>query len=158
MDGLTLALCAAALASGAVLIIFLVLYRMRKGAKGLAGRVRRPPKKTGDDVCGICFGSVAKEDVIARCGCGQAFHDTCAEPVGACPYCKTSYNELAKEAPDCVACPACGADVAGSVCGCGAVVNRDGTFTCRCGNSIDINDPVCRKCGTEYDLCKGAGR
>jgi len=153
MDGLTVAAIAAVAVAVPLAALFL-LIRAKRDADECIHEVQR---KTPGDVCGICFGAISKEDVIARCGCGQAFHDFCAEPTGACPYCETPYGDLLMVTPDCVVCPACGADVIGSVCGCGAVVNRDGTFTCRCGNRIDVNDPVCGRCGTEYDVCKGRG-
>jgi predicted amidophosphoribosyltransferase len=41
------------------------------------------------------------------------------------------------------------------VCRCGAVVNRNGTFTCACGSPLDVDDPVCRRCGTEYEVRRG---
>jgi hypothetical protein len=40
------------------------------------------------------------------------------------------------------------------VCECGAVVNREG-FICSCGNMIDADDPVCKKCGKEYEVRSG---
>ncbi|MCL2785815.1 MAG: hypothetical protein FWD81_01135 [Methanomassiliicoccaceae archaeon] len=157
MNDLMLAAIAAGTAA-ALLAVLLVLMRARKDSSGFAENGRAPPKKRTEGLCGICFGAVSKEDILARCGCGQAFHDACAEPVGACPYCKAPYEELVRDTPDCVTCPSCGADVAGSVCGCGAVVNRDGTFTCGCGNALSVSDPVCGRCGTEYDVCKGRDR
>lgn len=86
------------------------------------------------------------------------FHDACAEPIGACPYCEAPYSDLTAEVPDCIICPSCSSGVVGDVCVCGAVVNRGGVFTCLCGNALDVNDPVCGKCGTEYDVCSGRGR
>ena len=159
MDALTFAVisvCAAAAAVAALLI----LRNMRKEAAGkFPQRARRPSKKRqGEDVCGICFGPISKEDMMAKCSCGQVFHDTCARPTGKCPYCASPYGDLKVDAPDYVRCPACGSDVVGNVCSCGALVNRDGTFTCSCGTPVDVNDPKCRKCGREYDVARGGAR
>jgi len=153
MDDLTVAIIVAA----AVAIPLTALLLLFRAKRDVSGDAPAPLKKAAEDVCGICFGAVSKTDIVARCGCGQAFHDSCAGPTGTCPYCGTPYGDLVTDTPDCITCPACGSDVIGNVCRCGAVVNRDGMFTCRCGNPIDINDPVCGRCGTEYDVCKGRG-
>jgi len=147
------ALLAAAGVFIAVVILFM-LIRIRKGAKkSISGRPRRSP--AGKDVCGICLGTVSKGDMIARCGCGQIFHDACAKPTDICPYCERSYAEFAIESPHCVKCPSCGSDVVGNVCECGALVNRGGTFICGCGNALDASDPVCGRCGAKYELRSG---
>jgi hypothetical protein len=135
---------------------FLALRSIRKGTqKSIFGRPRRRPAAVKEDVCGICLGPVSKEDMIARCSCGRTFHDTCARPTDSCPYCGCPYNNLTIESPHCVKCPSCGSDVVGNVCKCGAVVSRDGTFVCACGNLLDASDPVCGKCGAEYELRSG---
>jgi hypothetical protein len=156
MDTLTFS-TVAIIALSVVLAILFLIMRTKNDMRIISRRdIRRPSKRKGsEDVCGICFGNILKSDVIAKCGCGNVFHDTCAEPTGSCPYCNCAYSGLVKETPVCVTCPSCGSDVVGNVCGCGAVVNRDGTFTCGCGASLDINDPVCKKCGKEYEVCSG---
>jgi len=145
-------------AAAAVIILgtFLTLRSIKKGTRrSISKRPRRKPAARKEDACGICLGPVSKDDMIARCGCGRTFHDACARPTDSCPYCGCHYNDLTIESPQCVRCPSCGSDVVGSVCGCGAVVNRDGTFMCRCGNVLDTSDPVCGRCGTEYELRSG---
>jgi hypothetical protein len=142
----------------AVLMVLFLLLRARNDMRTLKKQHRPSRRKRKEDMCGICFGAVSKGDIIARCGCGNVFHDSCAGPVGACPYCGSSHTDLVREMPDCVTCPSCGSDVTGNVCGCGAVVNRDGTFTCGCGTLLDVNGPVCKRCGKEYDVCSGRGR
>jgi len=136
--------------------ILFMLGRIRRGTrKSISGRPRKRP--AGKDVCGICLGTVSKGDIIARCGCGQIFHDACAKPTDTCPYCGRSYNEFTIETPHCVKCPSCGSDVVGNVCECGALVNRGGTFICGCGNTLDASDPVCGRCGAKYELHTGRG-
>jgi len=143
-------------AAAAVLIVLVLLAGMRRGIRnGLGEKMRMPPERAAEDVCGICFGAISGSDMVSRCACGQVFHDSCAMPTGACPYCKAPYDDLSVESPDCVTCPSCGSDVVGNVCGCGAVVNRNGVFTCGCGAPLDISEPVCRRCGREYDVCSG---
>ncbi|MDR2867015.1 MAG: hypothetical protein LBV13_06430 [Methanomassiliicoccaceae archaeon] len=156
MDLLVFALLAVCAVAVLTVILFLILGKKKDAYRRFTGRVRRPRgRKTDGDVCGICFGMISKGDMVARCGCGQLFHDACAEPTGMCPYCRSSYDDLAVESPDCVICPSCGSDVVGNVCGCGAVVNRGGAFTCECGTPLNIDDPVCRRCGKEYDVRSG---
>ncbi|MCL1904768.1 MAG: hypothetical protein FWG19_01420 [Methanomassiliicoccaceae archaeon] len=159
MDTLMFAAVSAAMVAIVLIVLFLVLRTRSdtdKLAQDLAKRERETEKekgkKTPEDICGICFGSVTKADMIARCACGQVFHDGCAEATGNCPYCERPYDELKIEEPVCVRCPSCGSDVVGSVCGCGALVGRDGIFTCVCGNVLNVNDPVCGKCGKEYEI------
>jgi len=155
MDDLMLLAAIAAGTAAVLIFVSILLVGTRRSAERNFAESAEPHRNRADDVCGICFGIISKEDVIAKCGCGQAFHDTCAGPTGACPYCMTPYDGFVKETPDCIICPSCGNDVVGNVCGCGTVVCRDGTFTCKCGNTLDVNDPVCGKCGTEYDVCRG---
>jgi DNA-directed RNA polymerase subunit RPC12/RpoP len=160
MDPDTFTYVAIAMAAAVVIVIagtFLLLGKAKEGMrKSLSRRQRKRP--AGKDVCGICLGPVSREDVIAECGCGQIFHDVCAKPTGACPYCDSAYNEFKIESPDFVKCPSCGSDVVGNVCACGALVNRGGTFVCGCGNALDASDPVCGKCGAKYELRLGRGK
>ncbi|MCL2891065.1 MAG: hypothetical protein FWF40_04140 [Methanomassiliicoccaceae archaeon] len=159
MDTGTFTIAAVALATAAAVIVvcvFFLLGKVRKGTqRSISGRQRRRP--AGKDVCGICLGHVSKGDVISECICGQVFHDACARPTGACPYCDSPYSEFRTESPDCVKCPSCGSDVVGNVCECGALVNRGGTFVCGCGNVLDASDPVCGRCGAKYELRSGRG-
>ena len=150
----------AAIGIGTAAVLLIVLFLLMKARKSTQGRPwRRARRASGrempGDVCGICFGTISKTDMTAKCSCGQAFHNTCAGPTGNCPYCGAPYGRLVVEAPDLEICPACGADVVGNVCTCGAVINRDGAFICECGGTLDVNDPVCGKCGKEYDVCMG---
>jgi len=148
------AIVTAVVAIAVIISIYFLLGKVKKGTrKSISGRPRKRP--AGKDVCGICLGPVSRGDVIAECGCGQVFHDACAKPTGACPYCDSSYDRFKIETPDFVKCPSCGSDVVGNVCSCGALVNRGGTFVCGCGNTLDASDPVCGKCGAEYELHSG---
>jgi len=143
-------------AAAAVLMMTFMLIRMRNDMRnGLPENVKATPERRAEEVCGICFGEIQRYEKVCRCACGQTFHDSCAGPTGACPYCKAPYGDLAVESRGRVTCPSCGSGVTGNVCGCGAVVNRDGAFTCVCGSPLDINEPVCGRCGREYDVCSG---
>jgi len=159
MDPGTFNIVVVVMAAAAIVVAavtFFALGKVRKGTqRSISGRPRKRP--AGKDVCGICLGLVSKGDVIAECGCGQIFHDACAKPTGACPYCDSPYVGFKTESPDCVKCPSCGSDVVGNVCACGALVNRGGTFVCGCGNVLDASDPVCGKCGARYELHAGSG-
>jgi len=154
MDGSTFAAVAAVAAVILIAVLFLLIGTGRNVRKDLARMRRKHPKRSSGDLCGICFGTISNDDMIARCACGQTFHDACARPTEACPYCERPYPELTVESPDCIKCPSCGKDVVGNVCVCGAVVNRGG-FTCGCGNSLDVNDPVCKRCGKKYEVRSG---
>jgi hypothetical protein len=154
MDALTFAGMAVIAAGVMVAVLFLLFSTERGLEKNMKKPVRRPPAKAHGDVCAICFGAISNDDIIAKCECSQTFHASCAEPTGKCPYCDRPYSDLVTESPECVKCPSCGADVVGNVCGCGAVINRQG-FVCGCGNKLDVNDPKCSKCGKEYEVCYG---
>ena len=154
MDSLTFAGMAAVAAAAMVVVLFLLFSTERGMYRNRKKRGRRPPAKAQGDVCGICFGTIANNELITKCACSQTFHETCARPTGKCPYCERPYDELTTESPDCVKCPSCDADVVGNVCKCGAVINREG-FVCTCGNGLDANDPVCGKCGKEYEVRSG---
>ena len=104
--------------------------------------------------CGICLGRIGDESV-AECPCGMIFHDACALPTGACPYCSRPYSEVSVRKPDRARCPVCGRYIKGNSCLCGAVLPwPDGTFTCSCGASVDGEDPVCSSCGAVYELTR----
>jgi hypothetical protein len=154
MDTLTFAGMAALAATAMVIVLVLLVGTERNMRSNVKRGAQRPPAKAQGDVCGICFGTIMNDDVMTKCACSQTFHEACAKPTGKCPYCDRPYTELVTEPPECAVCPSCGSDVVGGVCGCGAVINRDG-FTCVCGNKIDANDPVCRKCGKEYEVRSG---
>ena len=155
MDLTTFAAVAACVAAALFIVLFVLLRAKKDVLRGLRKKIGMRRKVATADVCGICFGSITNADMVARCGCGQTYHDVCANPTGPCPYCKAAYDTFTIETPDCIRCPSCGSDVVGNVCGCGAVVYRDGMFTCGCGEALDVNEPVCGRCGTEYDVCSG---
>jgi predicted amidophosphoribosyltransferase len=49
-------------------------------------------------------------------------------------------------------CPECGRPMKSGHCACGAVApGKDNTFICKCGNVVDVDKPVCRKCGAVYE-------
>lgn len=101
--------------------------------------------------CEICYGKIESEEV-AICKCGKLFHRACAEPTKSCPYCGTPFTDMEIREPNRARCPACGRFINGSICECGAVLPRkDNTFLCSCGNRVDVNKPVCRKCGAVYE-------
>jgi len=101
--------------------------------------------------CEICYGRI-DDDPIAICSCGKIFHDACAKPTGSCPYCGEKYENMEVREPERKRCPVCGRFLKGSICSCGAVLPRkDGTFICKCGNVVDMNKPVCKKCGAVYE-------
>lgn len=156
---MNLILLSAAVIIGAVLLTAMLMLVMKKDTKreiviGTRGRRtsavsdtdqsdgRTVPQERKNETCGICFGVISEGDAVARCECGQAFHDTCAEPTGACPYCAKPYDDLEKEIPERVMCPVCG-----------VVINHDGTLVCKCGNIVAADENVCKACGAEYD-CK----
>lgn len=154
MDTFTFVGMAGIAAAVMIAVLVLLLSTERGMRKDMKKGARKPSAKAHADVCGICFGTIRNDEMIARCDCSQIFHETCAKPVGKCPYCDAPYEKFTVESPECVTCPSCGSDVVGNVCGCGAVVNRDG-FTCGCGAELDVNDPVCRKCGKKYEVRSG---
>jgi len=137
-----------------ITIMFLLLSTERGIHSDMKKKAQKPSAKAQGDVCSICFGTIKNDEMIAKCACTQIFHENCAGSVGKCPYCELAYDKFTIEQPECVTCPSCGSGVVGNVCGCGAVVNRDG-FTCGCGNELDVNDPVCRKCGKKYEVRSG---
>ncbi|MCK9322829.1 MAG: hypothetical protein RBR05_04365 [Candidatus Methanomethylophilaceae archaeon] len=101
--------------------------------------------------CEICRGNIA-DDPIAICTCGKIFHDACAKPTDACPYCGAKYETMEIRDPIKTRCPICGRFVKGNICECGAVLPRkDETFICKCGNRVDMSKPVCKKCGAIYE-------
>jgi hypothetical protein len=155
MQSLTFA-AVAITAAAALLMILFVLFRARKDAQtGIAEDLRESQKDKKEGVCGICFGPVMRTELIAKCACGQMFHDTCAGPTGACPYCETPYSGFIVGTPECIKCPSCGSDIVGNSCKCGTVISRGGMFMCGCGEVLNVSEPVCKRCGIEYDVCSG---
>ena len=105
-----------------------------------------------EKICDICYGKI-DEDPIAKCTCGKIFHDACAKPTGSCPYCGAGHGTMEVREPERSRCPVCGRFLKGSICPCGAVIPKsDDTFLCKCGNTVDSNKPVCRKCGAVYEV------
>lgn len=101
--------------------------------------------------CEICYGKI-DSDPLAECTCGKIFHDACARPTGSCPYCGAAYEGMNVREPERVRCPVCGRFMKGSICECGAVIpKKDETFVCKCGNVVDSQKPVCKKCGAVYE-------
>lgn len=125
----------------------------------LIGKTEKKPTyflDEGEDgkKCEICYGAI-NDDPVAKCKCGKIFHDACAKPTGACPYCKAEYSTMEVRDPIRSRCPVCGRFMKGNVCECGAVLPRkDDTFLCTCGNRVDANRPVCKKCGAVYESVK----
>lgn len=144
------------------LIAIVVVVQGYIGAKYDLGTKLRGGKKKNESTifldegesekkCEICYGKI-ENDPIAECKCGKIFHDACARPTGSCPYCGAKYEEMEVREPERNRCPVCGRFLSGSICSCGAVIPRkDETFTCKCGNTVDMNKPVCRKCGAVYE-------
>ncbi|MDR2698860.1 MAG: hypothetical protein LBB30_04210 [Candidatus Methanoplasma sp.] len=102
--------------------------------------------------CEICYGQIGS-DPLAECSCGRVFHDACARPTGSCPYCAAPYGEMEVREPEKRRCPACGRFLSGNSCSCGAVIpGKDNTFVCGCGNIVDADKPVCKRCGAVYEI------
>lgn len=119
--------------------------------KGARGTTYFLDEGEDEKKCDICYGKIENEE-LAVCKCGRLFHRACAEPTGSCPYCGTPFSEMGVREPQKARCPVCGRFVTGSICECGAVLPRkDNTFLCSCGNRVDVNKPVCRKCGAVYE-------
>ncbi|MDR0508954.1 MAG: hypothetical protein LBG63_03925, partial [Candidatus Methanoplasma sp.] len=101
--------------------------------------------------CDICYGKI-DNDPVAMCFCGKIFHDACAKPTGSCPYCGGKYEDMDVREPERNRCPVCGRFLKGNICSCGAgIPRRDNTFICKCGNVVDADKPVCKKCGAVYE-------
>jgi hypothetical protein len=145
-----------------LLIVALILHQFviqKKNEKfGKGGESKEKPtiildEKEDKKKCEICYGAI-EDDPVAICGkCGRIFHDACAKPTGACPYCNTKYDEMEVREPERTRCPICGRFIKGNICpDCDAVVPiKDGTFTCKCGNTVDCDKPVCKVCGAVYE-------
>lgn len=144
---------------GVITMVFYVQIRITNKLKlaGVFGKGKS--RKTtyfldeGEDEkrCEICHGKIENEE-LAVCKCGKLFHRVCAEPTGTCPYCGTKFEEMTIREPERTRCPVCGRFVKGNICECGAVLPRkDNTFLCSCGNRVDVNKPVCKKCGAVYE-------
>jgi hypothetical protein len=134
-----------------------VMRKMRKNRIRQSENNMRREKTTyfldeGDEKkpCEICLGAITDHGV-AECVCGKVFHEACARPTGACPYCGCRFEEMRVRAPRRPRCPVCGRYVRGSICACGAVLPRsDNTFLCSCGNRVDTSSPVCSVCNATY--------
>jgi hypothetical protein len=154
---ITLGIIILLVASLAIVFIFQGYLDARYG---LRDRVKGKPRKKsttfldeGEDEkkCDICYGRI-NNDPIAICTCGKTFHDACARPTDSCPYCGARYEKMEIREPVMARCPDCGRPLKGGICSCGAAMPRkDNTFTCRCGNVVDADKPVCRRCGAIYE-------
>jgi hypothetical protein len=139
-----------------VTVLYVQMLTKRRTGKGSEGSSDGNSTKfldegEDDKKCEICYGRI-DEDTIAVCGCGKIFHEACAKPTGACPYCGAKYESMEVRSPLRARCPVCGRFVKGNICICGAVIPRsDGTFLCKCGNRIDAGKPICKKCGAVYE-------
>lgn len=101
--------------------------------------------------CEICYGKI-DNDSVAICSCGKIFHSACAKPTGSCPYCGEKYENMNVREPERTRCPVCGRFLKGNICSCGAIIpNKDNTFICKCGGIVDMDKPVCKKCGAVYE-------
>ena len=102
--------------------------------------------------CDICFDDIGEEDV-SQCRCGKVFHLSCAEPTGECPYCGAPFKDFLPPRPARhITCPRCGNVMNGNICSCGTVLpDADGTFLCRCGERLSVNDEVCHRCGMMFE-------
>jgi hypothetical protein len=128
-------------------------YNLRDKLKGKSGEKSTTFLDEGEDEkkCEICYGKI-DNDPIAICKCGKIFHDVCAKPTGSCPYCGAQYESMEIRQPERNRCPVCGKFMKGNICSCGAVIPRkDNTFVCKCGNVVDADKPVCKKCGAVYE-------
>ncbi len=106
---------------------------------------------SADVRCDICFDDIGDEEV-SQCRCGKVFHRTCAEPTGECPYCGAPYGDFDPPRPARhITCPRCGNVMNGNICSCGTVLpDPDGTFLCRCGERLSVDDEMCHRCGMMY--------
>ena len=144
-----------------ILLAIAVILQAYLGAKyDLSGKITGKSRKKpttfldeGEDEkkCDICYGKI-DNDPIAKCSCGKIFHDACAKPTGSCPYCGAPYGSMEVREPERTRCPVCGRFMKGNICSCGAVIpSKDDTFMCKCGNIVDADKPVCKKCGAVYE-------
>jgi len=122
----------------------------------LSGLTREKPTKFLDDdegglKCEICYGAM-EGNLLAECKCGKIFHEACARPTGSCPYCGEKFENMRIREPTKRMCPVCHQYFTGTRCPCGTVApKKDGTFVCKCGNIVDWDKPVCKKCGAVYE-------
>jgi len=131
-------------------------YGLRDKLKGKSRKESTTFLDEGEDEkkCDICYGAI-ENDPLATCKCGKIFHEACARPTEKCPYCGVRFEEMEIREPAGAACPVCGKRLKGGHCSCGAAMPRkDNTFVCKCGNIVDGNKPVCKKCGAAYEVCK----
>jgi len=128
-------------------------YNLREKLTGKSKKESTTFLDDGEDEkqCEICYGKI-DDDPVAMCSCGRIFHDACAKPTGSCPYCGEKYENMEIREPERKRCPVCGRFLKGNICSCGAVIpKKDSTFICKCGNTVDVNKPVCKKCGAVYE-------
>lgn len=101
-----------------------------------------------DTECEICFGDIGNE-VIRVCDCGRTFHMDCVDATDECPYCKRKKETMTERNARKTICPVCGRVVERNICDCGVVIpNADGTYSCRCGETVSIYSDGCSKCGS----------
>jgi len=144
-----------------ILIAIVLLFQGYLGAKyNLRGKLTGMgakksttflDEKEDNKKCDICYGMIEGYP-MAVCTCGKLFHAACAEPTGSCPYCKAKYEKMTIRSPERTQCPRCGELLRGNTCTCGAVIpGPNKTFACKCGNLVDVDKPVCKKCGAVYE-------
>lgn len=105
-----------------------------------------------DTRCEICFGDIGNE-IIRACSCGKTFHVDCSNATGECPYCKAKNESMTIRNAVKTVCPACGRIIENNICDCGLILpNRDGTYECRCGETMSVTDEKCHKCGSSLKV------
>jgi len=144
-----------------LLVVVFVLHQFvlakRREKNGETGKSEKKPttildEKEDKKKCEICYGTI-DDDSIAVCKCNRIFHNACAKPTGACPFCNTKYEDMMVRDPEKTRCPKCGRFIKGNIChNCNIVISSiDDTFVCKCGNVIDYDKPVCKVCGAVYE-------
>ena len=106
-----------------------------------------------DTRCAICFDNMDGEEVC-DCSCGKSFHRSCAEPTANCPYCGNEFESFPIKSRESrrLTCFRCGKNMDGNVCECGTVIPfKDGTFHCRCGETLKEDSSWCPNCGATYE-------
>ncbi len=106
-----------------------------------------------DTRCDICFDSMG-EEAVSECACGKAFHRSCAEPTGTCPYCGLPFDRfpIKEREARTLRCFRCGKPVERNICDCGTVIPfRNGTFYCHCGEELTVESNWCPNCGRTFE-------